>query len=77
VRGLLTDLARDAGVPDPARLARRLHLVYDGASLSARMDHDPSASVAAREAATTLLDAALAEASTEASTEDSVSPSGS
>src|SRR6516225_1018883 len=44
VRGLLTDLARDAGVPDPARLARQLHLIYDGASLSARMDHDQAAS---------------------------------
>ena len=69
VRGLLTDLARDAGVPDPARLARQLHLIYDGASLSARMDHDPSASAAARAVATVLLDAALAEGS--------VSPAGS
>ena len=35
-------------------------MIYDGASLSARMDHDPTASVAARAAAETLLDAALA-----------------
>ena len=61
----------------PARLARRLHLVYDGASLSARMDHDPSASAAARAVAEVLLDAALAEDSTEAKTGDSVSPAGS
>jgi hypothetical protein len=40
-------------------LARQLHLIYDGASLSARMDHDPSAAVAARAAAAVLLDAAL------------------
>ena len=59
VRGLLTDLAREAGVPDPGGLARQLHLIYDGASLSARMDHDPSAAVAARAAAGALLDAAL------------------
>lgn len=62
VRGLLTDLAREAGVPVPASLARQLHLIYDGASLSARMDHDPSAAVAAR-AAAVLLDAALDPAS--------------
>jgi AcrR family transcriptional regulator len=62
VRGLLTGLARDAGVPDPEPLGRKLHLLYDGASLSARMDHDPSAAVAARAAAEALLDAALAQA---------------
>ncbi len=59
VRGLLTDLAAEAGAPDPGGLARQLHLIYDGASLSARMDHDPSAAVAARAAAAVLLDAAL------------------
>ncbi len=59
VRGLLTDLAREAGVQDPEGLARQLHLIYDGASLSARMDHDPSAGAAARAAAAVLLDAAL------------------
>ena len=62
VRGLLTDLARDAGVPDPERLGRQLHLLYDGASQSARMDHDPSAATAARAAAETLLDKALSPA---------------
>ena len=60
VRGLLTSLAREAGVPDPEKLGRQLHMIYDGASLSARMDRDPSASVASREAAAALLDAALA-----------------
>jgi len=59
VRDLLTGLARDAGVLDPEGLARELHLLYDGASLSARMDHDASAAVAARTAAAALLDAAL------------------
>ena len=60
VRGLLTGLAREAGAPDPEKLGRQLHLVYDGASLSARMDHDPAAAVAARAAAVVLLDAAIA-----------------
>jgi AcrR family transcriptional regulator len=65
VRGLLTGLARDAGVPDPETLGRKLHLLYDGASLSARMDRDPAAATAARAAAEVLLDAAL---STDAAT---------
>jgi AcrR family transcriptional regulator len=60
VRGLLTSLAREAGVPNPETLGRQLHMIYDGASLSARSDRDPSASVAARAAAEVLLDAALA-----------------
>ncbi|MCW2876692.1 MAG: hypothetical protein JWQ95_792 [Sphaerisporangium sp.] len=59
VRGLLTELAEQAGAADPASLARQLHLLYDGAGLSARMDHDPGAAVAARAAATALIDAAL------------------
>jgi hypothetical protein len=60
VRALLTDLAGRAGVPEPETLARQLHLLYDGSGQSARMDHDPAATAAARAAAATLLDAALA-----------------
>jgi AcrR family transcriptional regulator len=60
VRGLLTGLAADAGAPDAELLGRQLHMIYDGASLSARMDRDPSAAVTARAAAAALLDAALA-----------------
>ena len=59
VRGLLTGLARAAGAPDPERLGRQLHMIYDGASLSARMDRDPSSAAAARDTAEELLDAAL------------------
>jgi AcrR family transcriptional regulator len=59
VRGLFTELAEQAEVPDAASLARRLHLLYDGAGVSARMDHDPDAAVASRAAAEVLLDAAL------------------
>jgi AcrR family transcriptional regulator len=60
VRVLLTRLAREAGAPDPDLLGRQLHMIYDGGSQSARMDHDPSASTASRAAAEALLDAALA-----------------
>ena len=59
VRALLTDLAAQAGVPEPEALARQLHLLYDGSGQSARMDHDPAAAAAARAAAAALLDAAL------------------
>jgi AcrR family transcriptional regulator len=60
VRALLTELATQAGVPQPDVLARQLHLLYDGSGQSARMDHDPQAAAAARAAASVLLDAALA-----------------
>jgi AcrR family transcriptional regulator len=60
VRTLLTELAAQAGVTEPGILARQLHLLYDGSGQSARMDHDPAAAAAARAAAATLLDAALA-----------------
>ena len=58
IRRLLADLAGQAGVADPATLARQLHMIYDGGSLSARMDHDPETAVISRAAAEALLDAA-------------------
>ena len=61
VRTMFTDLAREAGVPDAEGLARQLHLLYDGAGVSARMDHDPSAATTARTAAALLFDAAVKE----------------
>lgn len=57
-RSLLVDLGRAAGAADPERLARQLALLYDGATVSARMDRDPGAAAAARAAAVTLVDAA-------------------
>jgi AcrR family transcriptional regulator len=60
VRTLLTELAAQAGVPEPGALARQLHLLYDGSGQAARMDHDPAAAAAARAAAAVMLDAALA-----------------
>jgi AcrR family transcriptional regulator len=59
VRTLFTDLAREAGVADAEDLARQLQLLYDGAGISARMDHDPSAATTARAAAAVLFDAAV------------------
>jgi AcrR family transcriptional regulator len=59
VRSLLVQLARDAGAPQPETLARELHLLYDGASMSARMDHDPGAAAVAKATAAMLVDAAL------------------
>jgi AcrR family transcriptional regulator len=57
IRSLLTELAADAGVSDPATLGRQLQLLYDGAGLAARMDRDPHVAVAAKAAAALLLDA--------------------
>ena len=60
IRALFTDLAAEAGAPDPVGLGRQLHLLYDGAGLAARMDHcDPGIAQPTREAAEALLDAAL------------------
>jgi hypothetical protein len=62
VKTLFTDLAREAGVADPEDLARQLHLLYDGAGVSARMDRDPSAATTARAAAAAPFDAAAKDA---------------
>ncbi|MEU3985799.1 TetR/AcrR family transcriptional regulator [Streptomyces sp. NPDC026672] len=58
MRGFLTELAAEAGVADPENLAHQLHMLYDGAVLAGRMDHDPSGATAARDAAIALYDAA-------------------
>ena len=62
LRSLFVDLARDAGARDPEQLARQLMLLYDGAAISAWMDHTPSVAHAARSVATALVDAALSQA---------------
>ncbi|MCV7179329.1 TetR/AcrR family transcriptional regulator [Mycolicibacterium sphagni] len=59
LRGFFNHLAEDTGTTDPATLGRQLHLIYDGAIISAQMDHEPSIAVAARAAVTALLDTAL------------------
>ncbi len=58
MRGLLTDLARDAGAAEPAVLGRQLQMLYDGCGLAAQMDRDPDVAAQARAAAALLLDAA-------------------
>ena len=59
IRELLTELARQARVSDPALLAHQLQLLYDGGGLSAQMDRDPKAAAVAKAAAEALLDAAV------------------
>ena len=62
IRAMFTDLAEQAGAPDPVSLGRQLHLIYDGAGLAGRMDHhDPGIAPSARDAVQALLDAALAQ----------------
>jgi AcrR family transcriptional regulator len=59
---LFTDLARDAGATNPGQLGRQLALLYDGASVAARLDGNRSAAGdAARSAAVTLVDAATSQ----------------
>jgi AcrR family transcriptional regulator len=60
VRALFAELGEAAGAADPDRLARRLALLYDGATVSARMDRYPGAAAEARAIAAILIDAATA-----------------
>jgi AcrR family transcriptional regulator len=59
LHALFFDLAAEAGAADPKSLARQLVLLYDGAGISAWMDHDPAAETAARSVAAALVDAAI------------------
>jgi AcrR family transcriptional regulator len=59
-RALFTELAQATGAPDPEQLAQQLVLLYDGATVSAQMDHDAYAAQSARAVAASLIDAALA-----------------
>jgi AcrR family transcriptional regulator len=58
VRSLIRELAEAAGALDPEQLTGQLTLLYDGATVVARMDKDPRAGATAREVAATLIDAA-------------------
>ncbi|MEU4427653.1 TetR/AcrR family transcriptional regulator [Actinoplanes sp. NPDC024001] len=59
-RGLFADLCREAGVPDPEAFADRLVVLYDGATVGARLDPGPRAPLAARGIAAVMLDAVTA-----------------
>jgi hypothetical protein len=59
LRLLFLDLAKQTRARHPEELARQLMLLYDGAAISAWMDHNPSAATAARAVATALVDAAI------------------
>ena len=49
----------EAGTPDPELLAGQLVLLYDGAGISAWMDHDPGTVRTSISIAATLIDAAI------------------
>jgi AcrR family transcriptional regulator len=59
VHSLFRDLAEEAGASDPDALAQQLVLLYDGAGISAWMDHDPGVVRASRAMASAMIDAAL------------------
>jgi hypothetical protein len=59
VRTLFTDLARQAGAPDPETVSAQLVLLYDGSMAGAQLDQSAEPGRTAQTAATILLDAAL------------------
>jgi AcrR family transcriptional regulator len=61
-RALFIDLARQCGAGEPEQLGHQLHLLYDGAAVSAQMDGGTGAALAARAVAAHMLDAACAPA---------------
>jgi AcrR family transcriptional regulator len=64
LHSLFADLAAEAGATDPEGLARQLVLLYDGAGISAWMDHDPTVANTARTVAASVIDAAIGEVRT-------------
>ncbi|MFB2598663.1 TetR/AcrR family transcriptional regulator [Herbiconiux sp. P17] len=58
VRGLFVDLGREAGLIDPLAIGQQLSLMYDGATVAAKMDRDPTMAIAAQRAARAVLEAA-------------------
>lgn len=55
VRALFTDLATEAGLSDPATVARELHLLYDAAGVAAKADRDVAAAATARLSASAII----------------------
>lgn len=52
---LFSSLVTETGYEDPDKLAAQLVMLYDGANISAQMDHNPAVAVAARDAVAALL----------------------
>jgi AcrR family transcriptional regulator len=59
LHNMFLDLAFAAEVPYPQELAEQLVILYDGAGISAWMDHNPATVQASRSMAAALVDAAL------------------
>ena len=59
LRTLFVDLAKEAGATDAEHLAQQLVVIYDGAGISAWMDHDPAVADTARTIAAALIDSAI------------------
>jgi AcrR family transcriptional regulator len=59
IKRLFVELSEQAGAPDPELLGSQLQLLYDGGSLSVRMDRNPEISAPQRAAAAALVGAAL------------------
>jgi AcrR family transcriptional regulator len=59
VRNLFTKLATASGADDADRLASQLIILYDGATIAARMDRNPEAAATARSVAEIAVDAAI------------------
>jgi hypothetical protein len=53
LRNLFVELASGAGIADP----EQLRLIYDGGSVAANLDHNPSIASSARASARALIDA--------------------
>jgi AcrR family transcriptional regulator len=58
VRDLFVELAGEAGIAEPERLADQLRIIYDGGSVAANLDHNPDIASSARAAARILIEAA-------------------
>ena len=52
---LFTRLAKEAGIPQPKKLAQRLVILYDGATVAAALDGDPHAAATAKAMAAALI----------------------
>jgi AcrR family transcriptional regulator len=59
IRELFSELAAEAGAPDPPLLARQLQLLYDGGGSAANLDGDPSIAGPVRAAAASLIAASI------------------